>query len=182
MSTYFCGEPSSVTPPWSDRDHVQGAPNAALVVMKYGDYQCRQSRQAHQLIKALRSQLGDQVCLVFRHFPQPHLHSQASRAAESAEASAAQGKFWEMHDLLFEHQHALDDGDIVAYAAQLDLDIPRFLRELSERVHSDRVAADVESGELYGVKQAPTVFISIRCHDVTDLEQLLPTLQQLTSK
>ncbi|MBD2057513.1 DsbA family protein [Oculatella sp. FACHB-28] len=173
MSTHPYGETSQVIPPLSDRDHMRGLPNAKFVLMKYGDYQCPQSGRSHQLIKTIQQQLGEQFCFVFRHFPQPHRHPQSYRAAESAEASANQGKFWEMHDLLFENQQALDDSDIVTYAAQLHLDIPQFLRELSEHVHAERVEADIESGQQNGVAETPTFFVGIRCGDVERLEQVL---------
>lgn len=178
MSANPNGETSQVIPPLSDRDHIRGLPNATYILMKYGDYQCPQSGQSHHLIKTMQQRLGDQLCFIFRHFPQPHRHPQSLRAAESAEASASQGKFWEMHDLLFENQQALDDGDIVTYAAQLHLDIPQFLRELSEHVHAERIEADIESGQQNGVADTPTFFVGIRCGGVDRLEQLL--LQVMT--
>lgn len=178
MPTNSCGAINQPIPSLSDRDHVRGSLDAPFILMKYGDYQCPQSGQAHLWIKAIQEQLGDRFCLVFRHFPQPHLHPQSSRAAESAEASAAQDRFWEMHDLLFENQHALDDGDIVAYAAQLHLDVPRFLRELSDHTHSDRVNVDLESGQHNGVVETPTFFVGIRCGSIAHLEQLLSAIPQ----
>lgn len=170
---------SQVIPPLRDRDRIQGSQSATLMLMEYGDYQCPKSGQAHRTIKAIQQQLGDRLCFVFRHFPQPQMYPQAQRAAQSAEAAAAQGKFWEMHDLLYEHQQALDDGDLVAYAAQLQLDIPQFLREMAHHVYLDRVQADIESGRDNGVETTPTFFIGLRYEGTPNLEVLLMTLLEM---
>jgi protein-disulfide isomerase len=168
-----------IVPPLSDRDHIQGTYNARILLMEYGDYQCPRSGQVHLKIKAIQQQFGDQLCFVFRHFPQPHLHDRSQLAAESAEAAHAQGKFWEMHDVLLEHQQALSDADIVQYAIDLNLDIPQFLRELSEHVHSERVQQDVESGYYNGVARTPAFFIGIRFENAQKLDELLLTLLKL---
>ena len=174
-------ELNQVIPPLSDRDHIRGAPNAIIILMEYGDYQCPQSGQAHVTIKGMQQRLGEQLCFVFRHFPQPQIYSQALRAAESAEAAAAQGKFWEMHDILFAHQQALDDGDLVQYAAQLSLDIPQFLREMAEHIHVQRVQSDIDSGQSNGVEKTPTFFIGIRCEKTQNLEVLLMTILETST-
>lgn len=174
-------EISQVIPPLSDRDHIRGAPDAIIILMEYGDYQCPQSGQAHVTVKEMQHRLGEQLCFVFRHFPQPQIYSPALRAAESAEAAAAQGKFWEMHDILFAHQQALDDGDLVQYAAQLSLDIPHFLREMAERVHVQRVQSDIDSGQSNGVEKTPTFFIGVRCEKTQNLEVLLMTILETST-
>lgn len=166
-------------PPISDRDHTHGSLSASIILMEYGDYQCPQSAQAHRTITVMRQQLGEQLCFIFRHFPQPQ-HSQAQRAAETAEAAAAQGKFWEMHELLFEQQ-MLEDAELVQYAAQLELDVPRFLRELAAHVHAARVQADVESGRSHGVEEAPTFFIGVRHKGTENLRALVTTLLQISN-
>jgi protein-disulfide isomerase len=173
----ICG----VIPPINDRDHIQGSLNAAIVLMKYGDYQCPQSGQTHSSIKAIQQRLGEKLCFIFRHFPQPDIHPQSQRAAESAEAANAQGKFWEMHDLMFENQQNLSDADLVGYANQLGLDIPQFLRELTEHLHHDRVQADIESGRINYVKQTPVCFIGIRQEGCQSLETLLTTILTFNS-
>jgi protein-disulfide isomerase len=167
---------NQVVPPLSDRDHIQGSLTAALILMEYGDFQCPRSQQAYFTIKEVLQQLDHQFCFVFRHFPQPQRHPQSQRAAESAEAAAAQNKFWEMHDLLFENQHAIDDGDLVQYAAQLGLDIPQFLRDLAEHLHRTRVHQDIESGRDNGVEATPTFFIGVRCEGTQNLERVLMSL------
>ena len=111
-------------PPLRQNDRISGMPTAAIVLMEYGDYQCSQSGQAHQTIQKLQHQLGEHFCFVFRHLPQPKINPQSYKAAETAEAAGAQGKFWEMHSILFGHQQELEDGDLVEYAASLKLDIP----------------------------------------------------------
>lgn len=166
-------------PPFNDDDRIQGSQCATLMLMEYGDYQCPKSGEAHRIVKVIQQQWGDRLCFVFRHFPQTQIHSQAQRAAESAEAAAAQGKFWEMHDLLYAHQQALDDGDLVAYAAQLQLDIPQFLGEMAHHVHLDRIRAEIESGRDNGVETTPTFFIGVRYEGTPNLNVLLQTLLEI---
>lgn len=166
----------NVVPPLEDRDHIQGLISATVVLMKYGDYQCPQSGQAHITIKAMQERLGEQLCFIFRHFPQPDIHPQSQRAAESVEAANAQGKFWEMHHLLFEQQQNLNDADLVQYANQLGLDIPRFLHEFTEHLHAERVQEDIESGRSNGVEKTPTFFIGVRHEGCQNLETLLMTI------
>jgi protein-disulfide isomerase len=153
-------------------DHIQGPLTATITLMEYGDYQCIECGQAHRTIKTIQQQLGEQLCFVFRHFPQSQ-HLQAQRAAESAEAAAAQGKFWQMHDTLFDHQQALEDADLVEYAVALNLDISRFLQDLSTRVHLNHIQADIESGRSHGVEETPTFFINVRHRGTQNLEALL---------
>jgi len=168
-------EPNQVIPPLSDRDHIRGSLCATIILMKYGDYQCPQSCQAHLTIKAMQQRLGEQLCFVFRHFPQAQ-YPQSLKAAESAEAAGAQGKFWEMHDLLFEHQQLLGDAELVQYADQVGLDVSRFLRELAEHIHAQRVQEDIHSGQSNGVVETPTLFINVRYQGSQNLEMLLITL------
>ncbi len=164
---------SGVIPPLSDRDHTQGSINASIILINYGDYQCPQSGQAHVTIKAMQQRLGEQVCFIFRHFPQPDIHPQSRRAAESAEAAHTQGKFWPMHDLLFKHQQNLSDADLVQYAHQLGLSMPQFLHEFAEHLHADRVQEDIESGHSNGVTATPMCFIGVRHRGCQNLETRL---------
>lgn len=160
-------------PPLRQNEHTLGTPTTALVLMEYGDYQCSQSGQAYSTIEKLQQQLGDRFCFIFRHFPQPEIHPQSFKAAETAEAAGAQGKFWEMHSMLFENQQALEDGDLIEYVNQLKLDIPRVLRELSDHLHRSRIQEDIDSGIEHGVKQTPTFFIGIRQEGTQNLDVLL---------
>ncbi|MBV6624597.1 MAG: DsbA family protein [Rivularia sp. (in: Bacteria)] len=173
---------STKIPPLRENDHIVGIKTTALVLMEYGDYQCLSSGKAHSTIEKLQQQLGDRFCFVFRHFPQPEIHSQSLKAAETAEAAAAQGKFWQMHSLLFKNQHALEDGNLIEYADRLKLDIPRILRELNERLHKDRIQQDIDSGIEHGVERTPTFFIGIRQEGTQNLETLLLQILETITK
>ena len=164
---------STEIPPLRKTDRILGKPTTALVLMEYGDYQCSESGKAHLTIERIRQQLGERFCFVFRHFPQTELHPQSHKAAQTAEAAGAQGKFWEMHSMLFENQSALSDGDLIQYAADLELDVAHVLRELSDCLHCDRIQEDIDSGIEYGVEQTPTFFIGIRHEGLQKLEVLL---------
>lgn len=163
-----------IPPPIQTMDHVSGSEEAVLTIVKYGCYQCPYSGQTHRLIRTLQQRLDQQVRLIFRHFPQIDLYPQAQRIAEVAEAAAAQGKFWQMHNLLFERQQALGDGHLVEYAAELGLEMSHFLKDVSEHVYEQRVQADLFSGIRMGVICTPTLFINgIRQNGDNSLLQLL---------
>jgi protein-disulfide isomerase len=172
---------SLVVPPLI-QDHIQGVLSASTVLVMYGDYECFQSANVYRLIKAAQQQLSssfeeNDVCFIFRHFPQIQIHLHAQRAAEAAEAAANQGQFWQMHEMLFIHQQALENGYLVEYANRLGLDIPQFLQDLSRRVHIDRINADSEGGQRSGVEAAPALFINgIRYRDRWTVEQLIATI------
>lgn len=149
----------------SSHEHIQGELDAAVVLVMYGDYQCSQSADVYRLIKVIQQQLSaslgeNYVCFIFRHFPQLQIHPHAQHAAETAVAAAAQGQFWQMHDLLFTHSQELGNGYLVEYANYLGLDISKFLQELSKQEHVDRINKDIESGLQSGVTAAPALFIN----------------------
>src|SRR5277367_5246832 len=152
--------PNSLTLPVAGRDHVQGPMDAPIVLLEYGDYECPYCGVAYPIIKAIQERLGDRLCFAFRNFPLVNSHPHAQHAAEAAEAAGTQGKFWEMHDMLFEHQEALDDDDITQYAATLGLDTPRLIREVLSGTHTARVREDFRSGARGGVNGTPTLFIN----------------------
>ena len=163
-------------------DRIIGKSTTTFVVIEYGNYQCSSSGQAHSTIKKLQQQLGERFCFVFRHFPRLEVHPQSLKAAEVAEAAGTQGKFWEMHAMLFENQKQLEDGNLVEYAANLKLDIPLFLKELTSHIHRDRIQEDVDSGIEYGVEQTPTFFIGIRQEGIHNLEVLLVQISKIISQ
>lgn len=174
---------NKLTLPVTVRDHAQGARNADIVLVEYGDYQCPRCRAADLAIKEIQRQLGEQLCFVFRHFPLSHVYSSAQNAAEAAEVAGMQGKFWEMHDYLFAHQQALDDGHLVEYAVALGLDVTQFLRDMSGHIYADRVQADLLSGLTSGVTTTPTFFInSVRYLGNWHLEMLLAAVTAPSSK
>jgi protein-disulfide isomerase len=164
------------------RDHAQGPAQAGIVLIEYGDYECRDSGRAHQLVQEAQQQVGEDMRVVFRHFPARDRHPRAQGAAEAAEAAAAQGRFWEMHDRLFAHQHALTDRHLREYAAELGLDLLRFDCELAARVHAGRVREDRIKGAKDGVIIAPTFVINgVRYEGTSDLSQIIGALQPLVA-
>jgi protein-disulfide isomerase len=120
------------------------------------------------------------ICFIFRHFPQIEIHPHAQRAAEAAEAAAVQGQFWQMHEMLFIHQQALENGYLVEYANRLELDMPRFLQDLSQGVYVDRIIADIQGGYRSGIEIAPALFINgIRYREPWTIEQLIAAISQV---
>jgi len=159
-------------------DHALGPADAPLTLVEYADYECPDSRRAYPIVKALLRRFGPRLRFVFRNFPLSQVHGQAEHAAEVAEAAAAQGKYWEMHDRLFERQFALDDVYLIEYAGDLGLDAARVERELEGRVHQPRVRADFRSGLQSGVKGTPTFFVNgVRFRGPWDEELLARALE-----
>ncbi len=160
-------------------DHVQGAATAPVTLVEYGDYECPYCGEAYPIVKALQKRLGDKVRFVFRNFPLAEAHPHAEHAAEAAEAAGAQGKFWEMHDLLYENQDALEDEDLARYAKALHLDVPRFVKEMEGHDHFERIRADFSSGVRSGVNGTPSFFINGARHDGPfDLGSLLAAIEE----
>ncbi len=151
-----------LTPPVTDRDHIQGPDDAPLTLVLYGDYECPYTRMSLPAVHALQQQFGGQLRFVFRNFPLVTIHPHALGAAEAAEAADAQGQFWLMHQELFRHQRELSDTSLHAYAQALSLDTTRFAQDMATHAHLDRVRADVDSGIASGVQGTPTFFINGR--------------------
>ena len=169
---------ASLTLPVSQRDHQQGPATAPVTLVEYGDYECPFCGKAYPIVKEIQRRLGNRLRFVFRNFPLTQSHPHAEHAAEAAEAAAVQEKFWEMHDYLFEHQQALDDGHLVQYAVALNLDEETFKREMTEHVHTNRVREDFLSGVRSGVNGTPTFFINgVRHDDSYALETLLAAIE-----
>lgn len=170
--------------PPTKRDHHQGLLNTSIVLVEYGHYQCPQCREVHQLIQEIQQHFSsgfpeeNWISVVFRHFIDEHsAYPQAQKAAEAVEAAAAQGRFWQMHDMLFTHQEALDNGYLVEYANRLDLDICQFLQDLSQHVHIDRINQNIEGGLESGVTTVPALFVNgNRYRDRWNLEQLMAVI------
>jgi protein-disulfide isomerase len=148
------------TLPIAKRDHIQGSIDAPIMLLEYGDYECPYCGAAYPIIKTIQKQLGKRLCFAFRNFPLVNSHPHAQHAAEAAEAAGAQGKFWEMHDILFENQEALDDEDIAQYATTLGLDGSLVLGEVLAGTHNARVREDFRAGARGGVNGTPTFFIN----------------------
>jgi Na+/H+ antiporter NhaA len=153
-----------IVPVDPDRDHIRGPADDALVTLvEYGDFECPYCGQAEPAVRELIKEYGE-LRFVFRHLPLTDVHPHAQLAAEAAEAAARQGKFWEMHDTLMDHQGALSARDLIGYARSLDLDVDQFGRDLRTHVGAARVAEDVESADLATVSGTPTFFINGKRH------------------
>ncbi len=146
------------------RDHVRGSDDAPVTLVEYGDFECPFCGQAEPAVREVVREFGDDLRYVFRHLPLADVHPRAQLAAEAAEAASTQGKFWEMHDVLFEHQDALKPTDLVEYAGELGLDVDQFTDELRRRVYASRVAEDIDTADASGVTGTPTFFVNGRRH------------------
>jgi protein-disulfide isomerase len=151
--------------PIQPSDHVQGPASARLTLVEYGDYECPACGSLFLTIRQLHQQLAGDVRIVYRHYPFSGRHPHAQMAAEAAEAAGAQGKFWEMHDLLFEHQSALEQKHLVAYAQQLALDLNSFRKALKDRTFEQCVRDDFKRGVANGVYGTPGLFVNGIRHD-----------------
>jgi protein-disulfide isomerase len=145
-----------------ERDHVLGPESAPVTLVEFADFECSFCAKALPTVAEVRRRFGDRLRFAFRHFPIAELHPHAELAAEAAEAAGAQGRFWEMHALLFAHQDALLREDLMGYADELGLDRDRFARELDEHVHREAVALQAQGGAWIGVQGAPAFFIDGR--------------------
>lgn len=170
LAAVLLGETSAGLPTVLDRpvdpavDHVRGPADAPLTLVEFGDFECPFCAKATGVAREVRKAFGDELRYVFRHLPLPDVHPHAELAAVAAEAAGAQGRFWEMHDVLFANQERLDLEDLVAYAAELRLDVDRFLTEVDEQVHAARVRRDVASAEASGARGTPTFFVGETRH------------------
>jgi CRP-like cAMP-binding protein len=147
-----------------DRDHVRGPLDAPLTLVEYGDFECPFCGRATGAVDQLRERFGDRLRYVFRHVPLTDVHPHAQLAAEAAEAAAAQGRFWEMHDRLFADQERLLPSHLLEHAAAIGLDVSRFARDLGSGRYARRVQEDVDSAESSGVEGTPTFFVGGRRH------------------
>jgi protein-disulfide isomerase len=164
--------------PVSAHDHIRGPMNAPVTLVEYGDYECPFCGAAHGVVNAIQAQVPDDLRFVFRHFPLTTMHPHAMAAAESAEAAGAQGKFWPMHDTLYENQQQLEPEDLLAYARALDLDLESFSRDLVGHVYAPKVREHFMGGVRSGVNGTPTFFVNgIRHEGSWDYDNLMATIQ-----
>src|SRR5438876_5717082 len=172
--------PRLVIPVDPSRDHIQGDPKALLTLVQYGDYQCPFCGAAYPEVKTVQRELGSKLRFVFRNFPLTNVHEFAMQAAETAETASAQGKFWEMHDFLYEHQKTLGDPQVALdYARRLGLDIQKFQRDLSQHTFLRRIKEDFEGGVRSGVNGTPTFYVNGIRHDgAPTAEELVSALQE----
>jgi protein-disulfide isomerase len=153
-------ETSKLAVPVNERDHVLGPANAAVTLVTYGDYECPDCHRRHRVMAKMARELLEKVRLVHRHFPLVHAHPRALRAAEAAEAAAAQGKFWEMHRLLYLRPDKLDDNALRGYAREVALDMKRFDREMASGFYAEQVMKDRDFSVIHGITGTPTTFIN----------------------
>lgn len=146
--------------PVSERDHIQGNPEAEIELVEYGDYECPHCAAAHPEIKKLQQQMGDRMKFVFRNFPLMNMHKHALKAAIASEVAGELGHFWEMHDRLLENQRHLNDPDLVQYAKEIGLDAEKFEANFSKPQYKEKVEEDLESGLRSGVNGTPSFFVN----------------------
>ena len=171
------GPAERLTLPVGDRDHIQGSANAPTLLVEYGDYECPICGAAYVTVKEIQQAMGDRLGFVFRNFPLSEMHPHARDAAQAAEAAGAQGRFWEMHDMLFENQDDLDRDHLAAYAETLGLDATRLINELAAGTYAKHVQEDFRSGIRSGVNGTPTFFINGNRYDGShDVESMIEAL------
>jgi protein-disulfide isomerase len=149
----------------TEQDHALGPADAPITIVEYGDYECPTCLNAVPIVQKVRESLGERARFIFRHYPQSSIHPHASAAAEAAEAAAEQGKFWQMHEALFEHQKELATLDLSHLALTLGLEIYEFDSSRTREKHRRRIATDFEGGQRSGVNKTPTFFINGRRYD-----------------
>jgi protein-disulfide isomerase len=158
---------ATLTPPVSDRDHVQGLPQAKVTLVEYGDYECPYCGSAHPIVKQLQEEMGAQMRFVFRNFPLREAHPHALHAAIAAEVAGMHGEdeFWRMHDLLYEHQDALEDDDLAAYADSIGVPGTEVIQAFAGGEAAERVRADFRGGIRSGVNGTPSFFVNGERYD-----------------
>lgn len=176
-------EPELTLPVSSSRDHIQGPQKAPITLLEYGDYECPYCGQAFSMVKLVQDLLGYNLRFVFRNFPLTQIHPHAQHAAEAAECAGAQNKFWEMHDILYENQQALEDENLLEYAKVLELDMSRFQDDFYNHTFALRVREDFLSGIRSGVNGTPTFYINgMRYNDSWDQKTLTKTLVNIINE
>jgi protein-disulfide isomerase len=156
-----------LTVPVGSTDHVIGASHAPVTVVEYGDFECPNCKQAAPALKLLLERFAGHARVVYRHFPLEEVHPHALAAAQASECAAGQGKFWEMHDLLFANQDHLKANHLHSYAERLQLDMARFTAEMDDQVYLQRIREHMDGARRSGVHATPTFFVNGKLHDVS---------------
>lgn len=168
----------SLTPPVSDHDHAAGPAKAHVTLVEFGDYQCPYCGAAYPVVKQIQKTLGNKLRFVFRNFPLTESHPYALVAAEAAEAAALQGKFWEMHDMIYENQGELEPGILSEWAQSLGLDVNQLGNAIKQGLVTERIKEDRKSGIRSGVNGTPCFFINgVRYDGSADYDSLLEALE-----
>jgi protein-disulfide isomerase len=174
---------NTLAEPVGKKDHAHGHASAPVTLLEYGDYQCAYCGETYFALKEVIEQMGDSLRFVFRNFPLSEVHPYAFAAAEAAEAADAQGKFWEMHDMLYENQERLEPKALVSYAKRIGLDVERFVKDVNEGTFAARIKHDFQTGVMSGVNGTPSLFINgVRYDGARDVESLLEVLQAMVDE
>lgn len=175
--------PGKLTPQVGHRDHIEGPDTASVTLVEYGDYECPHCGRAYPIVKALQKRFGKQLRFAFRNFPLREIHPYAEAAAETSEFAATHGRFWEMHDLIFENQNSLSEQMLGELAQRLTLDRQALREALGSGAFAERVQSDFSSGVRSGVNGTPTFFINGQRHDGDfELETLLQVINKAAGK
>jgi protein-disulfide isomerase len=173
---------TQLIPPLGDGDHTLGPADAPVTLVEYGDYECPYCGVAHPIVASILQRMGDSIRFAFRHFPLAQVHPHAQHAAEMAEVAGSRGKFWHMHDMLYQNQDALEDEDLISYAVQLGIDPDWAAQALATHRFAGKVREDFMSGVRSGVNGTPTFFINGVRHDGPwDEPTLLEAVQSAAS-
>jgi protein-disulfide isomerase len=159
--------PSDLAAPINSNDHVLGDAHAPVTVVEYGDFECPTCKQAAPAVKLLLERFENRVLVAYRHFPQESIHPHAMQAAEAAECAGAQGRFWQMHDLLFANQTHLDRKHLFGYAERAELDQARFTAEMDDEVYVQRIREHIDTGRLSHIRATPGFFVNGTIVDVS---------------
>ena len=171
---------SQLKRPVTPSDHHQGPLNAGIVLVEYGDYQCPYCGEEYPHLKKVQKHFGDKMCFVFRNFPLTQAHPNAERAAEFAEAAATVGKFWPMHDMLYENQKRLDDDSLVGYARALGLS-DEVIRSALDDTYIERIRKDFSGGVRSGVNGTPCLFVNgVRYNGERDAASLIALFEEIS--
>jgi protein-disulfide isomerase len=172
-----------LTPPVNEKDHIKGDHNAPIELVEYGDYQCPHCAAAHPSVKAIERTYARNLKFVFRHFPLAETHQYAEAAAMAAEAAGRQGMFWQMHDMIYEHQPQLNIRSLLGFAEALELNMIQFEEDMSNKTVAAKVEADLESGMRSGVNGTPSFFINTyKYNGVYDYDSFAGTIDKLISE
>ncbi len=187
-ATIWIGMPEDTTDllllnPVHEWDHIRGSADAPFTLVEYGDYECPDCGRLFETLQSVQQDFGTRLRLVYRHYPLSGIHKHAQMAAEAVEAASAQGRFWEMHDLLFQNQNALEEKHLLQYAAQLDMGVDRFRLDLKQGSYAERVRQDFIAGVQNGVNGTPGLFLNgVRQPRVFDQPALIALLSAAPSQ
>jgi protein-disulfide isomerase len=174
---------ANLKPPVNEKDHIKGTLHAPVILVEYGDFQCPHCGAAHPILKEIEKIYKDRLAFIFRHFPLAEYHPYAQMAAVASEAAANQGKFWQMHDLIFENQESLSPQTLLILAKGLKLDMNTFEKDIKDPKLFEKVEANFESGVISGVNGTPSFYInSMKFNGSYDFQSLTHAIDKELSE